>query len=204
MLTVAFLIAAGLAPTQARQFVDPLKASCALFDISTPPRLAGFIAQCRVESQNFTQLEEGLFYRDAARIADIFKSRVASEADARRLVGNPKLLANTVYANRLGNGDVASGHGWLYRGRGLKHLTALDNYTAAERALGRPYVTQPDLVAQPSDACLTAAWFWHSNGCNALADRLDWDGLTRKVNGPRKLQAKRRKQYSEQILEVFA
>ena len=60
MITVATLIAAGIGPTQARQFAEPLAAACRRFDITTPPRVAGFIAQCRVESSGFTQLEEDL------------------------------------------------------------------------------------------------------------------------------------------------
>jgi putative chitinase len=204
VITVAALVAAGIAPTQARIFAEPLAAACERFGIVTPARVAGFLAQCRVESANFTQLEESLYYRDAARIASIFKSRVKSIADAQRLTRNPRALANVVYATRLGNGDEASGDGWRFRGRGLKQLTGKANYTDAAAALARPYVGQPDLVAQPEDACLTAAWFWHTVKGNALADSAQWDAITRAVNGPGMLQADLRRQYSEEALQVLA
>ncbi len=204
MLTLANLIAAGVAPTQARAFLAPLSAACARFAINTPARIAGFVAQCRVESVGFTALEESLYYRDPARIMRIWPSRVTSLQQAQSLARNPQGLANVVYANRLGNGDAASGDGWRFRGRGLKQLTGKANYADAAQALNRPYVTDPDLVAQPEDACMTAAWFWHANKLNLLADSAQWDAITRAVNGPGMLQAAERRQFSEEAARVLA
>jgi putative chitinase len=204
LITVAQLVAAGLAPTQARTFAEPLSAACALFAIDTPSRVAAFVAQCRVESENFTKLEEGLYYTRPEWIKKVFSSRVATLQDAQRLARNPKLLANTVYAGKNGNGDFASGHGWLYRGRGLIGLTGLDNYAAAEKGTGRPYVAQPDLVATPSDACLASAWFWHSNALNRFADAALTDAITRSVNGPAMMHADLRRQYTEEGARAFA
>jgi putative chitinase len=204
MITVARLIAAGIAPTQARMFAAPLERACRRFEIVTPARIAGFVAQCRVESAGFTQLEESLYYRSPERLLEIFPSRIKTLAQAQTLVRNPQGLANVVYANRLGNGDEASGDGWRYRGRGLKQLTGRANYADAAQSLGRPYVEQPDLVAQPDDACLTAAWYWHTHKCNVLADSAQWDAITRVVNGPAMLLADRRKQYSEEGVQAFA
>ena len=204
LVTVGSLIAAGLAPTQARQFAEPLAAACARFDINTPARLAGFVAQCHIESAGFTRLEEGLSYTTPERIRAVFPSRVPSLADAARLVRQPQALANRVYSGRLGNGDEASGDGWRYRGRGIVQLTGRANYADAATALGRPYVEQPELVAQPADACLTAAWFWHSRKLSILADSAQWDAITRAVNGPAMLHADLRRQHAEQALTAFA
>jgi putative chitinase len=204
MLTLANLIAAGVAPTQARSFLAPLSAACARFSINTAPRIAGFVAQCRVESAGFTALEESLFYRDPARIMKIWPTRATTLQMAQSLTKNPQGLANVVYANRLGNGDTASGDGWRYRGRGLKQLTGKANYVDAAESLNRPYVTNPDLVAQPEDACMTAAWFWHVNKLNILADGAQWDAITRAVNGPGMLQAAERRQFSHEAVQVFA
>ena len=204
MITIATLIAAGVQPTQARIFAEPLAAACARFDITSRARVAGFIAQCRVESADFTRLEENLNYTRAERILQIFPSRVKSLDDATRLVRNPRAMANRVYAGKIGNGDEASGDGWRFRGRGLKQLTGRANYADAAEALGRPYLEQPDLVAQPVDACLTAAWFWHAAKGNLLADSAQWDAITRAVNGPGMLQADLRRQYAEEALQVLA
>lgn len=204
MITLGRLVAAGVPPTQARWFVEPLAAACARFDIVTPARLAGFIAQCRVESADFTRLEEDLRYRSLERLDEVFRSVVGLEDAARLIKAGPQAIANRVYAGRLGNGNEASGDGWRYRGRGLKQLTGRDNYADAAEALGRPYLEQPDLVARPEDACLTAAWFWHTNKCNVLADSAQWDMITRVVNGPGMLQKSLRRQYSEEAVAAFA
>jgi putative chitinase len=204
LITVQRLIAAGVPPTQARQFAESLAAACARFDITTPARVAGFVAQCRVESADFTRLEENLHYTTPERIRSVFPSRVPSLADAARLVRNPQALANRVYQSRLGNGPEASGDGWRYRGRGIVQLTGRANYADAAEALARPYVEQPELVALPADACLTAAWYWHSRKLSILADSAQWDAITRAVNGPAMLHADLRRQHAEQALTAFA
>ena len=184
MIQLAALVAAGIGPTQARMFEAPLAAACARFRIDTPLREAAFLAQIAHESRLFTALEESLYYRDPARICRIFPSTVAHPSVALPLACNPKALANHVYANRNGNRDAASGDGWRYRGRGLIQLTGRANYARAAAALERPYVEQPDLVLEPADACLTAAWFWDAHRLNALADQSRFDEVTRAINGP--------------------
>lgn len=204
MIDVEVLEAAGIAAAQAQRFVDPLTLACARFDINTPPRLAAFIGQCAVESARFTALEENLNYTNAQRIRDVWPSRVPTVDIAASLVRNPQALANRVYAGRLGNGDEASGDGWRYRGRGLIGITGMANYTLAATALAMPLVTEPDLVAQPAGACLTAAWFWHVHQLNALADRGQVDAITRQVNGPAMMHADLRRQYTEQAVSALA
>lgn len=181
-------------------FTDAMSAACARFAINTPARVAGFTAQCRVESNEFTSLTEDLFYTHPERIVAVFPREVPTLALAQPLVGNPRLLAGAVYSNRNGNGPQGTGDGWNYRGRGLVQLTGRADYMTAAAALNRPYVDQPDLVALPADACLVAAWYWQSNGCNELADAHNWDAITKAINGAAMLQAARRAQLSNDIL----
>jgi putative chitinase len=204
MITVARLIAAGIAPTQARIFAEPLAEACERFYIDTAARIAAFLGQCRVESSDFTTLEEGLYYTTPERIMKIFKSRVTSLQQAQMLARKPEALANTVYALKNGNGDVLSGDGWRFRGRGLIQLTGRANYTAAQEGLTRPYLADPNLVGQPVDACLTAAWYWHENRLNPLADAQLIGQITRAVNGPGMLHADLRRQYAEEGKAAFA
>lgn len=210
------LIEIGVAPTQARQFADPLRAAMALHDISTPQRQAAFIAHCMIESAGFTALEENLRYSDPARIARIFRSAFDLDGDrvvdpeevefAKAFVRQPEKLANRAYANRNGNGDEASGDGWKFRGRGLFQLTGRANYRAASQGcgMGAVYLNRPDLVATPSDAALTAAWFWASNGCNQLVDQGNFQMTTRVINGPAMLHAQERFAAFEEGLHAFA
>ncbi len=204
MITTLALMQAGIAAREAAAFEAPLSAACRRFEINTPARIAGFVAQCRVESAAFTRLEENLRYRTPQVLDDTFRAVRGLDDAARLIQSGPQAIANRVYADRLGNGDEESGDGWRYRGRGLKQLTGRDNYAAAAQALARPYLTDPDLVAQPADACLTAAWFWHAHKCNHLADAGQWDAITRIVNGPAMLQAAERRQYAEAGTRVFA
>lgn len=205
MITVAALIACGVGPTQARVFAEPLTAACDRFSINTRHRIAGFLGQYLIETSNLTALEEVLYYRSADRIAAVFKrlrDRLSLN-DLAKLARNPQGLGNAAYAGVNGNGDVSSGDGFRYRGRGLAHLTGRGNYAAAAEALGRPYLESPELVALPPDACLTGAWYWDSNRCNALADTAQWDALTRVVNGPAMMRSDDRHSLSNELLQAL-
>lgn len=200
MIDLAQLIAAGIAPTQARIFLQPLTDAFERFEINTRPRMAAFIAQAAHESVGFTRLEESLFYRSPERIVTVWPRRFAGLGDAAHYVRNPQALANHVYANRLGNGDESSGDGWAYRGRGLFQLTGRANYLAAGAALGQDYKHHPELVALPPDAAMTAGWYWASSHLNDLADSAQIDAITERVNGPAMLgQVERRSGFDEAL-----
>ena len=85
MISIATLIAAGIAPTQARIFAYPLARACARFDITRPARVAGFVAQCNVESAGFTRLEENLRYRTPEVLDRTFRA-VRGLGDAAQLI----------------------------------------------------------------------------------------------------------------------
>lgn len=169
----------------ALKWVDVLNDAMAEFDINTPQRIGMFLAQLAHESAGFTRLEEGLRYSSIDRLKTVWPKRFGNmyEPTAQQYVNNPRALASFVYAGRMGNGDESSGDGWRYRGRGLIQLTGLNNYRAAGMALGLDLVTDPDAAADPDIAARIAAWFWKSNGCNELADRGDFEGVTKRING---------------------
>lgn len=117
------LAAVEAAPAVAARWVEPLKAACALHDITGPQRLAAFLAQCSHESARFTRLEENLNYRSQERLDAMF-SAVRGVDDARDLIKRgPAAIANRVYANRLGNGNEASGDGARFIGRACLQIT---------------------------------------------------------------------------------
>lgn len=195
------LIAIGVSPDRADDYCVPLEAACKAFEINTPERVAAFLAQCAWESRMFSKTSEDLTYRDPQRIVKVFGTSIA---DGLRLANNPEALANHVYASRNGNGNEASGDGWRYRGRGPIELTGKRSYSYAGAALGRDYVTDPDLVCLPSEGSFVAAWFWHVNNINAAADRQDWDGCTRLVNGKAMEAAAERKALTLVALKVLS
>jgi putative chitinase len=95
----------------------------------------------------------------------------------------PQKIANKVYANRMGNGDEASGHGFLYRGRGFLQITGKDNYTMLSKDTRIDFLNNPDLLLQEANALIGALWFWNKNNLNNLADKNDIIGITKKING---------------------
>ena len=181
--TLAHLVAAGAGPTRARIFIDAIGKVAERFAIDSPARIAAWLAQLSVESGGFVHLEENLRYRRPERLRDIFPSSVRGLEDAARLIAaGPKAIANRVYADRMGNGNEASGDGWRFRGRGLIQLTGRNNYSDAAVELGEPYIDDPGLVATPPHAALTAGWYWHTAKGNALADSAQIDSITRAID----------------------
>lgn len=185
----------------AGQWVDPLNAAMDRFEINTPTRMAAFLAQLAHESIETTCLMERLSYSTAERLCKVWPKRFPTLKSAAPYVKKPEKLANLVYANRGGNGDVSSGDGWRYRGRGLFQLTFKDNYRLAGDALNLPLVDGPDSVVAPEVAALTAAHYWQRLGLNALADHQpgdddikDFEQISIRINGGR-IGLPERKQY---------
>jgi putative chitinase len=164
------------------QWVDALNDTFNRFGINSKNQQAAFIGQCGHECGNFKVLEENLNYR-AATLMKLWPKRFPTLEVANQYGGNPKKIANMVYSSRMGNRDESSGDGYRFRGRGCIQLTGHANYFHAGKALGYDFVMEPDLVATPKFAALTAGWFWSTHGCNELADRGDWTALTKKING---------------------
>lgn len=204
MITVATLVACGVAPTQARLYAGALNEACLRFDIDTRTRIAAFLAQLHHESAGLTRTEENLYYVTPERIRSIWPTRVPSLADAAKLCRHPQALANHVYANRLGNGDEASGDGWAFRGSGLLQLTGRLNFRLAAAGCGRPYEANPQLVREPEGACLTAAWYWTSILGNELADSSQIDIITKRINGPAMLGADERRSRFDDNMRALA
>ena len=100
---------------------------------------------------------------------------------------NPEKIANRVYADRMGNGNEASGDGWKYRGRGALQLTGKANYQAFATYLNKPEImTNPDLVAT-TYAFESAMYFFDKNKLWAICDQgvstASITSLTKRING---------------------
>jgi putative chitinase len=152
------------------------------YDINTPQRIAAFIAQCSHESGGFTALKENLNYR-AVTLRKIFPKYFPTDDLANAFAGKPEMIANRVYASRMGNGDEASGDGYRYCGRGLIQLTGKNNYQAFADSLEMNVEDVPDYLSTFEGAAQSACWFWESNNLNRFADAGDVKGLTKAING---------------------
>lgn len=162
----AALIAAGTGATPARaaHWREPLAHACTQAAIHTPQRLAAFLSQIGHESGRLQYVRE---------------------------IWGPT-PAQTRYEGRAALGNTHPGDGRRYLGRGLIQITGRANYRAASEAMARlhpdapDFEAHPELLEQPHWAALTAAWYWHDRGLNALADQDSADAyvqITRRING---------------------
>ena len=164
--------------------LDQLPLIVERFAIDNPFRLAHFLSQCSHESAGFKTVMENLNYSAqglSVTFTKYFRDKVTSDY-ARK----PEKIANYIYANRMGNGDEASGDGYRFRGRGYIQLTGHDNYAAFDKAVDDDILSNPDLVATKYPL-LSAAWFWNKINLNPVADLGSGVDViikvTKKING---------------------
>lgn len=154
------------------------------FNITSNLRLAHFLAQCALESMNFTAVVENLNY-SAQRLLQVFP-KYFRNVDVNAYARNPQKIGSRVYANRMGNGDEASGDGFNYRGRGYIQLTGKNNYQAFSGFIGEDCIANPDLVATTYPLA-SAAFFFNSNNIWKICDQGSSDAVvtsvTKAVNG---------------------
>jgi len=155
------------------------------YDITTPQRVAAFVAQCAHESGGFRALKENLNYK-AVTLRKIFPKYFPDDAIANRYASMPnkqEAIANKVYANRMGNGPEESGDGFRYCGRGLIQLTGKDNYSWFAASLEIPVEEAAEYLQTFEGAVQSACWFWETNNLNNQADAGDIKLMTKKING---------------------
>lgn len=189
--------AVGCARSAAVVFAAPLTEACSKYEISTPARLAAFLAQLGHESGSLGRVVENLNYGSAGLMAT-WPSRF-TKAQAEALAHKPEAIANHVYGGRLGNSRP--GDGWTYRGRGLIQNTGKANYEAVRDQLRERFPDVPDFVAHPEQlesprwAALAAGAYWSEHDLNALADVGAFDKITTRINGGQTGRADRRARY---------
>lgn len=174
-----------------KEVADECTASMALCKIDTEFRAAHFFAQVRKETGENFRLEESLYYSPSALKATFgYYMKHPQEADQHGYDRNAgkradeEAIANRAYANRIGNGPVASGDGWKYRGRGMIQLTGRSNYLDAQATHNKlwqtpvDFVSNPHLLFQPKYAVRTALIFWLDHQLYSYADK----GISRSVS----------------------
>lgn len=194
VITQAQLLRAVPETNKARinEFVAAWNMFSVPFGMTSPKRVVHALAHIYTESGALKATSENLNY-SAQRLMQVWPSRFKSLAMAEQYAHNPQKLANLVYANRMGNGNEASGDGWKYRGRGFIGLTGKEQYEKFNHydLCTEDVVLNPDKVAEYPLNLVSALWFWEKNKLNDIAD-LDDGGkigeniverITKKVNG---------------------
>lgn len=154
------------------------------FGINTPLRVAHFLATVWHESGALRFVEENLNYSESG-LRKVFPRYFPTAALAARYARRPQAIANRVYANRMGNGNEASGDGWRFKGRGLIQITGRANYLAYQQSgfCNGDLMSHTEWLTRSPGMTKSAMWFWYANGCNALADSDDATAVCRRVNG---------------------
>jgi len=164
------------------QWFEALSEILPEYEITTPQRVAAFLAQCAHESGGFVFLKENLNYK-AASLRRVLPKYFPDDAIAAQYAGKGEMIANRVYANRMGNGPEESGDGFRYCGRGLIQLTGKNNYTFFAGSLDIPVEEASEYLQTFEGAVQSACFFWEQNKLNQWADAGDILTLTKRING---------------------
>lgn len=203
----ADLLAAVSSKTAAEleQWVAPIQAACAKYEITTIRRVAAFITTLAHEAGFKVGSRENMNY-SAERLSEVWPKRYGRRGPnqkARRLHRQPEAIANDVYANRMGNGSASSGDGWRFRGTGPIQLTGRNNFTAFADHLGIPLEEAEALILTVEGGIQSAAWFWDENDINRLADTPGIADETYKINGGDNGKADRERKFDRLVAELL-
>ena len=167
----------------AEEFFVELSKYCMLFKLGSCLRRAHFIGQiAREVGGNFNVFENLNYKASVLKQKFSYFSNHPAEADTYGRTSshsaNPKAIANRAYGNRIGNGNIASGDGWKYRGIGGKQLTGKSNYQSFENWHNssfpndkQKFVDNPNLLGQSKYAARSAAFFWVKHKLYNIADK---------------------------------
>lgn len=165
--------------------VEPMRLALEFADITTPARIAHWLAQVGHESGKLVYTRE-IWGPSLAQVR--YERRFdqpwpASPAQARQSSFAGNRLAYTL-------GNALAGDGKRYMGRGWIQTTGRTNYVMTRDRLRDALGAEvPDFVAEPEQlqtlrwAALSAALFWRQKGLNRWADAGDTLTLTKRING---------------------
>lgn len=173
----------NLNKSKVNEFVASFNMWAIHFGIDTSKRVAMYLAEVFHESGNLRYTEENMNY-SADGLLKTWPSRFTKEK-AQVYARNPEKIANYVYANRMGNGNEASGDGWRFRGRAFIGITGRDNYQkyANSEWCVSDLMKNPDMLSQFPENQKASMWFWDTQNLNKYADMCDIDKCSRIING---------------------
>lgn len=147
---------------------DALNKTLVKFDITQKGQIASFLANTAHESAGFNVFEENLNYSREG-LLNTFK-KYFDKTTAVRFARNKEGIANTVYANRLGNGNFASGDGWKFRGVGGIQCTGRGTHQAFADYMHMTLDAATAYMRTIEGAMMSAGWFWKYRASKNLND----------------------------------
>jgi putative chitinase len=149
----------GAALLRATTFTPFIQIACDHYGIVEPLDMAAFLAQIGHESGGL-----------------IWTAEIWGPTAAQKLYEPPSEKATEL-------GNTQPGDGFLFRGRGLIQITGRANYAIAGVALDLDLLEHPELLQQPSNAAMSAAWFWWNRKLTPLALAGQFITVTERING---------------------
>jgi len=175
-----------IAPHAKEEFVQAFVDAQSDFEdaeITTRLRMAHFMSQVMTETGGLRRIDENMNYSEKALLR-VFSRRTVSAAKAREIARQPKLVANWVYGQRLGNNGRDTNDGWNYRGSGFIQLTGRTNFRKRGEEVGLPLEENPELARQAKEGLLAALAYWKAADINPAADANNRTLVRKLVNGP--------------------
>lgn len=181
------LTATIIGKKNADKYLPAILAMTKKYEINTKQRFCFFMANVLEETGNFSVGVENLNYTNFERLKVVFKGSRAPLL-TKNLIGNPELLANTLYGGEWGKknlGNIKEGDGWKYRGRGAMQTTGRAAYAALSKKVfgNNLLVDKPDLILEPFTNLEAACFEWNKKGCNKIADEGKFEDCVIKING---------------------
>ena len=194
LLTKTLNAVKQLSPAAKSNYLDAIRDGGPLFEangITTPRRMAHFMAQAMTETGGFTVVRENMSY-SVPRMLEIFgvgkHSANVTPAEAQSLAHKPEALSERVYG--LGNptkaqklGNTQPGDGFRYRGNGVLQTTGRGAHREMGQAFGLDFENNPDMVSAAEHALKPAIKEWSNNNLNKFADLDDIRTITKRING---------------------
>jgi predicted chitinase len=138
---------------------------------ATTERLAGFLANCMVETGYLTFKRESLKYSTAAVLRRTWPARFGAKSDEELapLLGNERALAEATYAGRMGNRPGTT-DAFDYRGWGWLQCTGYENSMKLCKVAGVDPEANPTVLDDTNVSFTVACAEWAHVRANEMID----------------------------------
>ncbi|MFV0531544.1 MAG: peptidoglycan DD-metalloendopeptidase family protein [Flavobacteriales bacterium] len=177
------------------------------FGLNTCRKKAHFFAQVREEVGTSINISngEGLNYSAEALPSHFSKFSTTGRlggspnslayqygrSSRNNYIANQEMIANIAYAHRNGNGNVESGDGWNYRGKGIIQITFKNKYDRINSRIDSDYPgfgidIDANNINNLREGTVASMAYWEEYGCQKEADkgveRSNFDAIVNIVN----------------------
>lgn len=153
------------------------------YGINTKLRYSHFMAQ--IEHESGLELKrESLYYKTVEGARRVFKTPFENKSDefVKQYLFNSEKMANYVYANRMGNGNEASGDGFKFRAGGYIGITGRSNFLVMSKDTRIDFLQNPDDINTEANSLISALWYWQKANLNRHADNDDLEAISDIIN----------------------